>query len=170
MIWGIALLFFFLYLTFGLLFIAVTTLFVAILLELQEAKRRRHSLWNANLVWDKSPGRAWRSWLSTPWGWCIKQVRRILLPSDILRFSCLLSGVSNRSGGLFYPLTLLRFNSKQSTKHVKKDYSTFRHFYGLARHAKYQTGQKALFWHFTVEPLHSALSDNHRHRLIIPLG
>ena len=100
------------------------------------------------LVYDKSLGRAWRSLTfyplklmhqtgqrdsSTLWHFTVelfakrstKQVRGTLLPSDILRLSYLLSGVSNRSEGLFYPLTLLRFNSKRSTKQVRKDYSTF---------------------------------------------
>ena len=125
------------------------------------------------LVWDKSLGRAWRSLTfyplrlmhrtgqgdsSTLWHFTVepfakrstKQVRGTLLPSDTLRLSCLLSGVPNRSGGLFYPLTLLRFNSKQSTKQVKKDYSTLRHFYGLTCYAKHQTGQEKLFYSLTL--------------------
>ena len=139
---------------YNLLLIAITASVLAILFGLQEVKRRRHFLWNP----------------STLWGWCAKQVKRTLLSSDTLWLSCLLSGVPKRSGRLFYPLTLLRFNSKRSTKHVRKDYSTFRRFYGLAHHAKHQTGQEKLFWHFTIEPLYSAPSNNHWHRLITPLG
>ena len=120
---GIALVFIFLYLTSGLFLIAVTVSFVAIFLGLQEVERRRHSLWN----------------LSTPWRWCTKQIRWTLLPSDTLQLSYLLSGVPNRSVRLFNPLTFLRFNSKRSAEQVRKDYSTFRTFYGLARHAKHQT-------------------------------
>ena len=139
--------------TSGLFLIAVTTSVIAILLAFQEVERRKHSPWNS----------------STLWGWCTKQVRGTLLPSDTLRLSCLLSGVPNRSGGLFYFLTLLLFNSKQSTKQVKKDYSTFQHFYSFACYAKHRTSQEKLFWHFTVELLHLAPSDNHRHGLITPL-
>ena len=124
------------------------------------------------LVWDKSLGRAWRSLTfyplrlmyqirqrdsSTLWyftvelfaKWSTKQVRGTLLPSDTLRLSYLLSGVANRSGGLFYPLTLLRFNSKRSIEQVGKDYYTFQHFYGLARYVKHQTGQEGLFYPLT---------------------
>ena len=154
MLWGIALLFIFLYLISGLLFIVVTALFVAIFLGLEEVERHRHSPWNP----------------STLWGWCTKQVKGTLLPSDTLWLSCLPSGVLNRSGALFYPLTLLQFNFKQSIKQVRKDYSIFQHFYGLAPYAKHQIGQERLFWHFTVELLHSGWSDNHRHGLITLLG
>ena len=140
--------------TSGLLLIAVTALFVTLFLGLQEVERRKHFHWNPNPVQDKPLGKTRGSWTSTPWGWCTKQVRGIFLPFDTLRLSCLLSRVPNRSGGLFYPLILLRFNSKRSTKQVRKDYSTFRHFYGLARHAKHQIGQEGLFlilygWVFT---------------------
>ena len=79
-----------------------------------------------------------------------KQVRGTLLPSDTLRLSYLLSGIPNRLGGLFYPLTLLRFNSKRSNKQVRKDYSNSWHFYGLARYAKHQTGQVELFYPLTL--------------------
>ena len=79
-----------------------------------------------------------------------EQVRRTLLLSNTLWLSYLLSGVPNRSGGLFYPLTFLRFNSKRSTKQVKKDYSTFQHIYGLACNAKYQTGQERFFYPLTL--------------------
>ena len=119
-------------------------------------------LFKTLLVWDKSLGRAWRSLTfyplrlmhqtgqrdsSTLWHFTVElfakrsteQVRGTLLSSDTLRLSYLLSGVPNRSKGLFYPLTFLRFNSKQSTKQVRKDYSTFRHFYGLACYAKHRT-------------------------------
>ena len=126
--------------TSGLLLIAVTALFVTLLLGLQEVERCRHSPWNPNPVRDKPLSRTQRSWTSTPWRWYTKQVRRTLLLSDTLRLSCLLNGVPNRSGGLFYPLTLLWFNSKRSTEQVKKNYSTFRQFYDLARHAKHRTG------------------------------
>ena len=61
-----------------------------------------------------------------------KQVGGTFLPPDILRLSCLPSRIPNRSEKLFYPLILLRFNSKRSTKQVKKDYFTFWHFYGLS--------------------------------------
>ena len=69
----------FLSFTSDLLFIFVTALFVAILFRLQEVKRPRHSSWYrivlficSDPVQAKPVGRAWRSWLSTPWGWCIK--------------------------------------------------------------------------------------------------
>ena len=125
------------------------------------------------LVWDKSFGRARKSLtfyllrlmhrtgqrdFSILWHFTVelfakrstKQVKGILLPSDTLRLRYLLSGVPNRSGGLFYPLILLRFNSKQSTKQVRKDYSTFQHFYGLARYAKHRTGREGLFYPLTL--------------------
>ena len=153
MLWEIALLSIFLYPTSGLLYIALIALFVAILLGFPEVERRKHSPWNP----------------STWWGWCTQQGRRIVLPSNTLWLSCLLSKVPNRLRELFYPLTLLQFNFKRGTKQVRKDYSTFQRFYGLARHAKYQTGQKKHFWHFTIEPFYLAPSDNHRHGLIIPL-
>ena len=168
MLWGIALLFIFLQPTSGLLL--VTALFVAIFLALKEVKRHRHSPWNPNLVWDKSLARGRRSWLSTPWNSCTKKVRGTLLLSDTLRLSCMLSKLLNRLERLFYPLTILRFNSKRSTKQVRKDYSTFQHFYGLACHAKHWISQEKLFWHFMFEPLYSTPSDNHKHRRITSLG
>ena len=56
--------------TSGLLFITVTTLFVAILLGLKEVERCRHSPWNPNPVWDKPLGKACNNWPFTPYGWC----------------------------------------------------------------------------------------------------
>ena len=147
MLWEIALLFIFLYPTSGLLLLAVTALFVAILLGLQEVERRGHFSWNLSGNHLAELGGVWHSIL---WGWCTKQDKETFLFSDTLRLSCLLSGIPNRSGGLFYLLTLLRFNSKRSTKQVRKDYSTFRHFYSLARYAKHQTGQGGLFYPLTL--------------------
>ena len=80
----------------------------------------------------------------------IEQVAGTLLPFDTLQLSYLLSGAPNRSGKLFYPLTLLRFNSKRSTKQVRKDYSNFQHFYGLACYAKHRTDQEGLFHPLTL--------------------
>ena len=147
MLWGIALLFIFLHLTSGLLLITVTVLFVAILFGLQEVERRKHSPWN---LFGNHSAKLGGVWPSTPWGWCIEQDRGTLLPFDTLRLSRLLSGIPNRSRGLFYPLILLRFTSKRSTKQVRKDYSTFQHFYGLARYAKHRTGQEGLFYPLTL--------------------
>ena len=79
-----------------------------------------------------------------------EQVRETFVPFDNLQLSCLLREVPNRSGGLFYLLTFLRFNSKRSTKQVRKDYSIFQHFYGLACYTKHQKVQKRFFYHLTL--------------------
>ena len=73
-----------------------------------------------------------------------------LLSFNILQLSYLLSGIPNKSERLFYSLTLLRFNSKQSTEQVRKDYSIFGHFYGLVGYAKHQTDQEGLFFPLTL--------------------
>ena len=158
--------------TSGLLFIVVTALFVAILLGLQKVKKLRHSPWNPSslrqITWQSLKELIFYSLrlmyqigqgdFSTFWQFTdelfakqsIKQVRETFLPSDTLWLSYLLSGVPNRLGGLFYPLILLRFNSNQSTKQVRKNYSTFWHFYGLACYAKHQTGQEKVFYPLTL--------------------
>ena len=159
MLCKIALLFIFLYPTSGLLLIAVTVLFVTILLRFQKVERRRHSPWNLSslrqitrqsskeltfyslrLMHQIGQGDSsifWHFMVELFTKQSTKQVRETLLPSDTLQLSYLLSGVPNKSGWLFYPLTLLWFNSKRSIEQVRKDYSTFLHFYGLARYAKY---------------------------------
>ena len=74
-----------------------------------------------------------------------KEVWGTHLLSNTLWLSCLLSGVSNKSEKLFYPLTFLQLNSKWSTEHVRKNYFTFWYFYGLACYTKHWTSQDRLF-------------------------
>ena len=81
--------------------------------------------------------------------WSIKQVKGTFLSFDLLQLSCLLSGLPNRSRALFFLLTLLWFNSKRSTKHIKKDYFIFHHFYVLTCYAKHQTSLEKLFYLLT---------------------